>query len=208
MKEVYNDMISRIGFMVQDFDKQYVPYVFHNKNNSDLFLTNEEIKKIIKIYEDSDKNPAIVKSGFKKNIRKVSKVELNRNDFHNIGIYEKILRAVYATNRDFYQFNINGLVENLEILKYDSSIKAVYKKHIDYGGGVWPRKISIVVQLSNSEDYEGGNTMIYIGDEPIKLDKTIGCINLFPSYQLHEVTPITKGVRYALVGWVSGPHWV
>jgi len=27
----------------------------------------------------------------------------------------------------------------------------------------------------------------------------------FPSYTLHEVTPVTKGTRYTLVGWVHGP---
>ena len=27
---------------------------------------------------------------------------------------------------------------------------------------------------------------------------------MFPSYVLHEVTPVTKGERYSLVAWLTG----
>jgi PKHD-type hydroxylase len=30
-------------------------------------------------------------------------------------------------------------------------------------------------------------------------------MTLFPSFVLHRVTPVTKGTRYSLVAWVSGP---
>ena len=29
---------------------------------------------------------------------------------------------------------------------------------------------------------------------------------MFPSTMLHEVTPVTRGVRRSLVGWVLGPR--
>jgi PKHD-type hydroxylase len=32
-------------------------------------------------------------------------------------------------------------------------------------------------------------------------------ITLFPSWSLHRVTPVTKGTRYSLVAWVSGPRF-
>ena len=31
-----------------------------------------------------------------------------------------------------------------------------------------------------------------------------GYVAVFPSYVLHEVTPVTKGTRYSLVSWVTG----
>ena len=34
-----------------------------------------------------------------------------------------------------------------------------------------------------------------------------GTLVLFPSYTLHEVKPVTKGVRYSLVGWYEGNYW-
>ena len=30
---------------------------------------------------------------------------------------------------------------------------------------------------------------------------------VFPSYSLYEVTPVTKGERYSLVGWITGPQF-
>jgi len=29
---------------------------------------------------------------------------------------------------------------------------------------------------------------------------------VFPSHVLHRVTPVTRGVRRSLVGWIGGPH--
>jgi hypothetical protein len=35
----------------------------------------------------------------------------------------------------------------------------------------------------------------------------IGTFTVFPSYTLHEVSPILDGARYSLVGWVNGPDF-
>ena len=67
------------------------------------------------------------------------------------------------------------------------------------------RKLSLVVQLSDPEDYEGGDLEIYTGHEPLVVKKKKGMTAFFPSYQLHGVTPVTKGTRYSLVVWVHGP---
>ena len=37
--------------------------------------------------------------------------------------------------------------------------------------------------------------------------KQIGDLVVFPSYVLHEVTPVTKGERNSLVCWVTGPSF-
>jgi hypothetical protein len=41
-----------------------------------------------------------------------------------------------------------------------------------------------------------------------KYTPTPGTVIVFPSYLAHCVTPVTKGVRWALVGWVHGPSFV
>ena len=35
-----------------------------------------------------------------------------------------------------------------------------------------------------------------------------GAMILFPSFLLHKVSPVTKGTRNSLVGWVRGPNFV
>lgn len=34
-----------------------------------------------------------------------------------------------------------------------------------------------------------------------------GTVIIFPSYILHRVTPVTKGVRKSLAVWISGPRF-
>jgi len=39
---------------------------------------------------------------------------------------------------------------------------------------------------------------------PVNVRKQRGLIAAFPSFVLHQVTPVTQGNRQSLVAWVSG----
>ena len=69
------------------------------------------------------------------------------------------------------------------------------------------RKLSISIQLTNPEEYEGGELYLYNDDKGTLMDKTQGTLILFPSYVLHEVMPVTKGTRNSLVTWVTGKQF-
>ena len=86
------------------------------------------------------------------------------------------------------------------------------------------RKLSFVIQLSDPEDYEGGNfqwlELFHTLDQIQRHEKTInienaiqtlpfsckhkGSMFVFPSFVHHQVTPVTHGVRTSLVGWFLG----
>ena len=51
---------------------------------------------------------------------------------------------------------------------------------------------------------EGRTKMLYVAPETLKKD--LGAMSIFPSNTLHEVKPVTSGVRYCLVGWCNGPR--
>ena len=70
------------------------------------------------------------------------------------------------------------------------------------------RKLSFVVQLSDADDYEGGNLQLL--DESGKsyfAPRKRGTVILFDSRTQHRVLKVTKGVRKSLVGWTVGPRW-
>ena len=46
-----------------------------------------------------------------------------------------------------------------------------------------------------------------INQNIVKASREKGTIIIFPSFILHRVTPITKGTRESMVGWVSGPPY-
>tara|TARA_B100000424_G_scaffold247230_1_gene219468 strand:- start:1 stop:567 length:567 start_codon:yes stop_codon:yes gene_type:complete len=70
------------------------------------------------------------------------------------------------------------------------------------------RKISVTCLLTDPSEFEGGNFQILTSDTPydVKLEK--GDIIMFPSYLLHRVSPVTKGVRHSLVAWANGRAFV
>jgi PKHD-type hydroxylase len=67
--------------------------------------------------------------------------------------------------------------------------------------------LSLVLQLSDPAQYEGGNLQVMTGSEPQTVRKQRGLVAAFPSYVLHQVTPVTQGTRQSLVAWVSGPQF-
>jgi len=72
------------------------------------------------------------------------------------------------------------------------------------------RKLSVTINLSDENDYKGGNLKFDLGPHQknrfleCKEIRPRGSIVIFPSSIYHQVTPITKGVRKSLVMWVLG----
>ena len=70
------------------------------------------------------------------------------------------------------------------------------------------RKLSFVLQLSDPDDYEGGNLQLL--DEAGKsyfAPRQRGTVVLFDSRTQHRVLPVTSGLRKSIVGWTVGPRW-
>jgi PKHD-type hydroxylase len=121
-------------------------------------------------------------------------------------IYERLMGCVIEANTNLWEFDINHFKDSIQYTEYHGDREGHYDWHIDMGGGnSITRKISIVVQLSDPDEYEGGELQLQTGgDTPTSIIKKKGCVTLFPSYLRHRVTPVTKGVRKSLVLWVGG----
>jgi PKHD-type hydroxylase len=108
-------------------------------------------------------------------------------------------------NKEFYSFDLYGLVEAFQYTVYDDQEGGHYGWHVDLGGNdVEPRKISISLQLTDPERYKGCELEVEAGNGCYVAERARGTLIAFPSYVLHRVTPIESGVRKSLVIWVSG----
>lgn len=126
-------------------------------------------------------------------------------------IVNKITNQINEINEVYFKFDLSDL-EPLQCTKYDSLNQGFYSLHTD--SPIWhrniTRKLSFVIQLSDMNDFEGGEFIINAGgglsnisqEHPDDLAK--GRMILFPSFLTHGVTPVTKGIRYSLVGWCVG----
>lgn len=143
-----------------------------------------------------------------------SKVKMFNYDQDNHWIFEKLKSVGELLNDEFYRFNLTGF-NYFQYTEYDESYEGKYDFHIDVGlGGNVPfsmqvaqRKLSVVLFLSDSEEYEGGQFEITTGDVPEVIEQKKGRVIAFPSWLLHRVTPVTKGNRKSLVYWICGPKF-
>jgi PKHD-type hydroxylase len=107
-------------------------------------------------------------------------------------------------NKEMWQFDIPSILDVVQYTQYYEN-GGHYDWHTDTGPHPFnTRKISITVQLSDPNEYEGGDLELKLGNQTSKMPKEKGCAVLFPSYILHRVTPVTKGIRKSLVLWVGG----
>ena len=166
-------------------------------------LTTHQCEKIIELSEDS-RNPQI-KGRVQKpetnvidiNIRDVD-VWVIHEDFSWVD--ELIISEIRGQNNEIFNFQITGLMERPQLLRYPTG--GTYDWHVDIGNGdASTRKLSLSWILNSS--FEGGALHFFQrGDTPINFRQGQGCI--FPSFVPHKVERVTSGERWALVAWISG----
>lgn len=127
-------------------------------------------------------------------------------------LYQRIHDYVINSNNLLWNFTLSHMDEEIQYSEYNSSQNGHYDWHIDMGIEKYStRKLSIIVQLSSPKEYEGGDVEFFTGGDlskpKSKISKEMGSITIFPSYMLHRVTPVTKGVRKSLAFWVGGTQF-
>lgn len=116
---------------------------------------------------------------------------------------------VDIANKNTFKVNIHKQAQ-MQFTEYLASEGGHYNWHhdIDWNrNDGFDRKLSVTVQLSNYDEYEGGDFTFSECESPNKEAKEKGTVLIFPSYLQHKVSPITKGTRRSLVAWFEGPKW-
>lgn len=122
-------------------------------------------------------------------------------------IYDRLAQCAIIANKEMdWNFNLSGFGDEMQYTKYFGTDKGHYSWHGDIGPGVPHRKLSIVVQLSDETNYEGGIVQLSKGSHTVDVPKLKGTVIIFPSFVLHRVLPVTSGERRSLVSWISGPR--
>jgi PKHD-type hydroxylase len=169
-------------------------------------FSSDELEKVHKVAELFEYQQAVTfgHHGENHKIRKSKIKWLSENTESTQWIYDKLMDFAMIANRELWNFDLFSIVDSIQYTEYYEG-GGHYDYHVDLGPGTAAhRKISIVVQLSDPSEYEGGNFEILKGPNPETLPKTKGAVILFPSYLLHRVTPVTKGTRRSLVIWLGG----
>ena len=126
-------------------------------------------------------------------------------------VFEKLAGVVARANK-VYGYDLIGFTEDAQFTRYEHH-GAFYDWHQDgLEGELAGRKLSLVVQLSDPADYDGGDLELFTSaadktflEQNRAVFRSRGTVIVFPAVEHHRVTPMTAGCRYSLVCWVGGP---
>ena len=171
-----------------------------------MFLPHE-VTKIRTFWDENQTIKATVtgENEYKDELRKSSVMFID-NVPENNWIYRRLSDLAIHCNNERFNFDLLGFHQELQIAKYVEG--DFFDWHLDFGPGESSiRKLSMTIQLSDPTEYEGGDLQFMINQNIVTASREKGTIVVFPSFILHRVTPITKGERQSIVGWVSGPPY-
>ena len=187
--------------------------------------------QIVKTAATTESTKAIVGENTSRDINRfpLSKIETQKLDevrnshvqwVFEDWVYRELQPFLYAANTNAgWNFDMD-YSEACQITTYkkgqfydwhcDSASSPHVSKDPNYNGKV--RKLSMTVQLSEPEEYKGGEFQVDYrnskdGSPVISTVKEIsskGAIIVFPSDLFHRVRPVTKGTRISLVMWTLG----
>jgi len=122
-------------------------------------------------------------------------------DSHSIQYSEYKIGDFYRWHADW---NIDEAYRPDKVRALQSSISE--DKHILSGES--SRKLSFSMQLSDEDEYEGGELQLLDPTGHLyTVPKERGTISIFDSRLSHRVRKVKSGCRKSLVGWAVGPRW-
>jgi hypothetical protein len=152
--------------------------------------------------------PSGVKSAKKPNGKINIKKDLRNSISKSLDTFEFLdLNKILENYCNIFDSEYNPadfIVKELEYLKY--GISGHFKPHTDTIQNENPKRIRIfttITLLSKTQDLEGGDLILFDKNlNEVNTNIDVGETIIFSSSTLHQVTPITKGGREVLVGWI------
>lgn len=134
-----------------------------------------------------------------KQIRDVNKIPLSVWT----GLGAQMAGMGLSANQQAWKFNVTH-ANQCDYLIYD--VDGHYHAHTDTFMDPTQtecRKLTVLAFLN--DDFEGGRLFLQTGHEKIYPPQQAGTVLVFPSFVLHGVEQVTKGIRRSVVTWMVGP---
>lgn len=170
------------------------------------YLSNKECEQIINLSKEIKNKDASFYFNDKKNKHRSSKVKFLIKNGKFGFIYKKLISDIKKINKRYFGFNLTE-ISNIQLSEYSYLDKGQYKTHQDV---IWikqkyHRKLTIIIQLSENDEYTGGN--LCVDGLSKKHLKKKGTLIVFPSFFYHSVEKVLSGKRLSMVAWFSGKLW-
>ena len=75
--------------------------------------------------------------------------------------------------------------------------------HMRFGNEIRRSDLSATVWLNPPASYDGGELVVHLGTKPVVIKGEPGSVVVYPSTQLHEVTPVRRGQRLVSITFIE-----
>lgn len=164
------------------------------------FLTPAQCKELTDYCVENDKFEMI---DVPKDLKKIELAEIEPGETKLINsIYSRITRLVPSMNP--WGVRLQNISRPMQVLRYRPGYNM--RMHVDFvaNRGEYD-KLAFLSLLTPPSSFSGGR--LVMNYNPVKNFRQ-GSLCSFPGYVMHNVEPVTRGVRMTLVCWVSGPAFV
>ena len=116
------------------------------------------------------------------------------------------MAAAFARSAPFGDFAFPRHVAPPLLARYE--VGMTYGAHADtshmrFGNEIHRSDLSATVWLTPPASYEGGELVVYLGTKPVVIKGEPGSVIVYPSTQLHEVTPVRRGQRLVAITFIE-----
>lgn len=146
---------------------------------------------------------------------RISDILMHKVTRDNRWIFDRVVEAFDAANRDAYNFELDGF-NVFQYAEYNDK-GAHYEYHMDVSFAsvsdrfVIGRKLSLSIMLNEQSEFTGGEFQMIIDSQsmanPITVPHKRGRFVFFPAFIVHRVAPVITGTRRSLVFWALGPKF-
>jgi PKHD-type hydroxylase len=118
----------------------------------------------------------------------------------------KIVGAAFMRSEPFRNFAYPRHVAPPLLARYE--VGMTYGPHADtshmrFGNEVRRSDLSATVWLAPPDSYDGGELVVHLGTRPVVIKGEPGSVTVYPSTQLHEVTPVRRGQRLVSITFIE-----
>ena len=118
----------------------------------------------------------------------------------------RIVADAFARSESFRDFAFPAHIAPPLLARYE--VGMTYGAHADtahmrFGNEMHRSDLSATVWLNPPASYDGGELVVHLGTKPVVIKGEPGSLVVYPSTQLHEVTPVRRGQRLVSITFIE-----
>lgn len=113
-----------------------------------------------------------------------------------------ILQTTVIQNYNFYNLNLT-VPCSIQYTWYGKGGHFKWHQDVINDSKDKKRLLTMSVNISKSNEYEGGEFILRHNNKYLQLSKDAGSFIIFPSFVLHKANKVTKGQRESMVVWMQ-----